>query len=351
MRRAERSTRSWSSAGSATATTSRHWRPSGAAGIVVDTAEVAGPWAVLPGPLRRGRRRPHAPSRGPWPPRPTSPTPTPTAHACTSLRRARTRGRRRAGASTTTAQAWDAVTDATLAHGPPSATTTASGSTARGSWPAPSARASTSWPASRRPSTLPASSTPASSASVALRRPALGMTGRQRPRRRRRDLGRARRHRAARRHREHVHHAPVLPDPPPPGSSSSTPPGWPTPSSRWPRPPWPRRAGGGGRHRQPAGHDHRLGPGHRRAAWPRASAGRTCARSAPAWSSRPRGSAWPPTCRPPSWRPSSTPSTPTASRAERELCFGTVDTWVAWTLGRRRRRRCAPRHRRHERRG
>ena len=57
--------------------------PSWRAGVVVDTAEIAGAWAVLPGlfdevvgALRR--------STGRWPPRPISHTPTPTAPASTS---------------------------------------------------------------------------------------------------------------------------------------------------------------------------------------------------------------------------------------------------------------------------
>ena len=53
------------------------------------------------------------------------------------------------------------------------------------------------------------------------------------------------------------------------------------------------------------------GTGRPASRWPRASAGRTCAPSAPASSSRPRASGSPPTPRPPSWPPSSTSPTPT----------------------------------------
>ena len=88
---------------------------------------------------------------------------------------------------------------------------------------------------------------------------------------------------------EHIHHVPGAPrHARSPGWSSSTARPWPTPSSRWPRAAWP--TGGpvdGGGHRQPAGLDPGVGPGHGRAGRPRASAGRTCAPSAPASSSGP----------------------------------------------------------------
>ena len=112
---------------------------------------------------------------------------------------------------------------------------------------------------------------------------------------------------------EHVHHVPVLPDSPGARAwSSSTPPPWPTAVLEVARA---ALADGG----PVAG----VGIANQRAStivWdratgepgrPRASAGRTCAPSAPASSSRPRASGWPPTRRPPSWRPSSTRSTPT----------------------------------------
>ncbi len=69
--------------------------------------------------------------------------------------------------------------------------------------------------------------------------------------------------------------------------------------------------GGGRRHRQPAGVDRRVGPGHRGTDRLRASAGRTCAPSAPASSCRAGASGWRPTPRPPSWRPCWTRPTPT----------------------------------------
>ena len=60
-----------------------------------------------------------------------------------------------------------------------------------------------------------------------------------------------------------------------------------------------------------------------------ASAGRTCARSATASCCRPRACASRPTCRP---RRSATCSTPHDPDRSRDLCFGTVDTWIVWQL-------------------
>ena len=134
---------------------------------------------------------------------------------------------------------------------------------------------------------------------------------------------------------EHVHHEPVLPDTPAPGlvevdagriadavlAVAAAGPGR-------------RRAGRRGRHRQPAGHDRRVGPRH------------AARRSAPGigWQDlrtvgdlpRAAGRGHPP--RPQRvghqarW-PSSTRSTPTGpAPSADELCFGTIDTWVAWVL-------------------
>ena len=89
----------------------------------------------------------------------------------------------------------------------------------------------------------------------------------------------------------------------------------------------------------------------REAGRPRASAGRTCAPSAPASSCRPRGSAWHPTPPPPRSWPSSTTSTPSGHAPSRRAVLrdrgqlGGLDA-----LGRRGGRRRAARHRRHQRR-
>ena len=89
------------------------------------------------------------------------------------------------------------------------------------------------------------------------------------------------------------------------------------------------RPGRRGRHRQPAGVDDRVGPRDRRAGRARRWAGRTCGRSAPASCSRPTGSGWHPTRRPPRSPTCSTRPIPTAAR---DLCVGTVDTWLTWHL-------------------
>ena len=99
-----------------------------------------------------------------------------------------------------------------------------------------------------------------------------------------------------------------------------------------------------GRHHQPAGVDDRVGPRHRRAGRARRSAGRTCARSSSAsWPRPSTASASPRTSRPPrsAWLLDDLDPDRTAT-----CCFGTVDTWIAWTLSERR----AARHRPHQRR-
>ena len=128
-------------------------------------------------------------------------------------------------------------------------------------------------------------------------------------------------------------------------SSSSTPPRWrprcsTSPARRWTR----RRPGRRGRHRQPAGVDDRVGPRHRRARRPRHRlAGPAHRRHVPRCC-RPRASALAPERVGHQARLScSTWPTPTATR---DLCFGTVDTWMAWTLS----GGDAARHRRHQRR-
>ena len=101
------------------------------------------------------------------------------------------------------------------------------------------------------------------------------------------------------------------------------------------RPRLARRAPGRGRpgrrrrHHQPAGLDRRVGPRHRRAGRSRPRAGRTCARSATASCCRPRASASPRTSRPPRSRHLLDPADPDRTR---DLCFGTVDTWIVWHL-------------------
>ena len=84
------------------------------------------------------------------------------------------------------------------------------------------------------------------------------------------------------------------------------------------------------RHHQPAGRRPSCGTAPRASRSARPSAGRTCARSASASTLAGRG---PPrsrrTSRPPRSPGCSTPTTPTATG---DLCFGTVDTWIAWTL-------------------
>ena len=114
-------------------------------------------------------------------------------------------------------------------------------------------------------------------------------------------------------------------------SSSSTPPTWPTQvlEPRTPCSPG-RRAGRRRRHHQPAGDHDRVGPGDGRADRPRRSAGRTCARSASASTAKAEHG----------WRSRRTSRSrrspgcsPTADGlAGRDLCFGTVDSWIAWTL-------------------
>ena len=90
-----------------------------------------------------------------------------------------------------------------------------------------------------------------------------------------------------------------------------------------------RRAGRRRRHHQPAGVHDRLGPGHRRAGRPRPRlAGPAHGRRLPLWQGR--GAALRArTSRPPRPRGCSTTADPDRTR---DLCFGTVDTWLAWHL-------------------
>ena len=118
-----------------------------------------------------------------------------------------------------------------------------------------------------------------------------------------------------------------------PAWSSSTPPSMAAaaarrgPHARWPS----ARTGRGGRHHQPAGvarivwdratgepvgpRARLAGPAHRRRLHHGQGRARLAARAR--------------TSRPPRPAGSSTSTTPTASR---DLCVGTVDTWIAWTL-------------------
>ena len=89
------------------------------------------------------------------------------------------------------------------------------------------------------------------------------------------------------------------------------------------------RPGRRGRHHQPAGLDDRVGPRDRRARRPGARLAGPAHHRRPASCWPARASASPRTSRPPRSRACSTPTTRTASR---DLCFGTVDTWIAWTL-------------------
>ena len=152
--------------------------------------------------------------------------------------------------------------------------------------------------------------------------------------RRRRHLGRPRRHRATGRHASSTSTAsPSCPTRRRPAWWSSTRRAWPTPSWRSPAPRsrtaarWPGSGSPTSGRRASSGS---APPGGR---WRPASAGRTCAPSGPAWSCRPRASGWRRTRRPPRSWPSSTRSIPNGREPSKgELCFGTVDSWVAWTL-------------------
>ena len=100
---------------------------------------------------------------------------------------------------------------------------------------------------------------------------------------------------------DHVHYAPVLPDSPAPGlvefdAAVMADAVLAVAHAALAR----RRPGRGGGHRQPDGPRPSCGNGPPGSRWPRASGGRTCARSAPASLCRPKASASPPTRRPPS---------------------------------------------------
>ena len=133
---------------------------------------------------------------------------------------------------------------------------------------------------------------------------------------------------------EHIHHVPVLPDTPFPGlvefDAAAMAEAVVEVASRSLAEGGPGRRGG---HRQPAGVDHRVGPGHRRPGRARASGGRTSAPSAPASSSRAKGIRVAPNASATKLAAILDMADPDRSRSERgELAFGTVDTWVAWTL-------------------
>ena len=242
------------------------WR----AGIVVDTVEVVGSVGRAARPLRGGDRRARGDRRDAG--RVGSPVPRvyrrrlPLLH----LRRAGPRRRRRmAGALLPRARGTPSPTPPSRTA-PPSAITMASGLNRSRFLPrGPRHRGSTSWQG------LKATFDPARHPQPGQIRPGLALRTarpgherrrrRQHPRRRRRHVGRARRHRATRRHRRA--RAPL----PAPARlararawSSSTPRGWPTPVLAVARAALARRGPGGrGRHRQPAGLEHRVGAGHR----------------------------------------------------------------------------------------
>ena len=155
-------------------------------------------------------------------------------------------------------------------------------------------------------------------------------TGDEHPRHRRRDERAAGRRRAARRHdRRRAAPRAAARTPRRPAWSSSTRRGWPRSRSRWPGPCWPRAARSTRSASPTSGRPRSCGTARPASRSVRRSAGRTCAPSAPASCSRPTGSAWRPTRRPPRSPTCSTRPTPTAAR---DLCVGTVDTWLAWHL-------------------
>ena len=265
----------WSTAGSTHRNDVSALAPLWRAGIVVDTVEVSGRWAALPGlydavvdaldavpgTLAASSHQSHAYTDG----------------ACLYFTFAgrppdgRGRGPGRSGR----------LDRRLLPHGVgrghrrppwppavPSATTTASDSTGPASWPRASAPRSTSWSRSSRRSIPTASSIPASSACPP---PSARCPGREHPRRRRRHLGGAGRGGPPRRHRG-AH-------PPRPGAARHAVPrpgrvrrlghrhrgprgGRPQPGRRW--------AGRRRRDRQPAGLHPGVGPGHRHAGRTRA---------------------------------------------------------------------------------
>ena len=297
------------------------WR----AGIVVDTVEVAGRWSVLPAlwPTRSSPRS--RGSRARSSPRSTSPTPTPTAPASTSpspdAGRPRRRRRRRPsspGRRPTTGGPGTPSPRSSSRTAPRSATTTASASTAAGSWPTPSARPSRCCGRSRAPSTPTGHPQPGQARPpLAVRPAALAVS--DAARRRRRHLGGAGGHRGRRRRRRA--RAPgrgaAVDAGPRTGRGRRGPHRRRGAGDRGGGPVGRRRTGRRGRDRQPAGHDRRVGAPHRDTGRSRPRLAGPAHRRAPASPCRPTGSASRPTRRRPSWPRSSTRSTPGASAGRR----------------------------------
>ena len=84
-----------------------------------------------------------------------------------------------------------------------------------------------------------------------------------------------------------------------------------------------------GGNQQPTSVDGCLGPRRRASLSGPGSGGRTCEQWGTAWLCRHRGSTSPRTRARPSWRCCLDIADPDRSR---DLCAGTVDSWVAWTL-------------------
>ena len=270
-------------------------------GIVVDTAEVSGPWAALPGlfdeviaaltslegTLAASAHQSHAYTDG----------------ACLYFTFG---GRGPEGDADWREryyrQAWDAVTEATSAHGAAISHHHGIGLNRSRFLPAPSARASRSCAGLKSTFDPAGILNPGKLGLPSPFGPAPGheRPGRQRPGRRRRHLGRARGHRPARRHRRPTcTTSRSCPTPPPRASSSSTPAMAEAVLDGGRSRPRRGRSGRGSRHRQPAGLEHRLGARHRQARGPgHRLAGPAHGRHLPR-RSRPRASASPPTRRPP----------------------------------------------------
>ena len=146
----------------------------------------------------------------------------------------------------------------------------------------------------------------------------------------------------------HVHHVPVLPDTPAPGlvefdAAAMAAAVLEVATGR----PGRRRPGGGRRHRQPAGHHRRVGPGHRASRWPRASAGRTCARSGTCLELQAEGIRLAPNASATKLAAILDAVDPDRARAERASCASAPSTpgWPGPSPA-----GAAPRHRRHQRR-